>query len=169
MNNHIQSILSTLSKNKVKFVVCGGVALVLHGIERLTMDIDIAVPMDADNLQTLITTLKNIGMTPRAPIPAESLLDPDKRKIMAEEKDALVFTFIDIQNPYKQVDIFIGSDDLYSNLIKDAAAVKIQDAMIDIISIANLIKMIEEIRSPREKDILDIHELQKLLKAKNGE
>jgi len=169
MNNHIQSILSALSKNKVKFVVCGGVALVLHGIERLTMDIDIAVPMDADNLQTLITTLKNIGMTPRAPIPAESLLDPDKRKIMAEEKDALVFTFIDIQNPYKQVDIFIGSDDLYSNLIKDAAAVKIQDAMIDIISIANLIKMKEEMNSPREKDILDIHELQKLLKAKNGE
>jgi hypothetical protein len=168
MNNHIQGILSALSKNKVKFVVCGGVALVLHGIERLTMDIDISVPMDKENLQILISTLKEIGMTPRAPIPAESLLDPEKRKIMAEEKDALVFSFIDIKNPYKQVDIFIGRDDLYSYLVKDATAAQIQDSIIDIISIENLIKMKKEINPQREKDILDINELQKLLKAKDG-
>jgi len=164
MNNHLKTILSALSKNKVKFVVCGGVALVLHGIERLTMDIDISVSMDKENLQTLISTLKEIGMTPRAPIPAESLLDPEKRKIMTEEKGALVFTFIDTKNPYKQVDIFLGKDDLYSYLVKDSVTAKIQDTMIDIISIENLIKMKKEINPPREKDILDIKELQKLLK-----
>ena len=36
------------------------------------------------------------------------------------------------------------------------------------ISIENLIKMKKEINPQREKDILDINELQKLLKAKNG-
>jgi len=168
MNNHLTTILSALSKNKVKFVVCGGVALVLHGIERVTMDIDISVSMDRDNLQTLISTLKELGMVPRAPIPAESLLDPEKRKIMTEEKGALVFTFIDTKNPFKQVDIFLGRDDLYSYLVKDVSVVQIQDAMIDIISVENLIKMKKEIRPPREKDIHDINELQKLLEAKNG-
>jgi len=54
---------------------------------------------------------------------------------------------------------------LFSNLIiKDAVAAQIQDEMIDIISIENLIKMKKEINPPREKDILDIKELQKLLR-----
>jgi predicted nucleotidyltransferase len=167
MNSHLKTILTTLSKNRVKFVVCGGVALVLHGIERVTMDIDISVPMDSENLQGLISTLKELGMTPRAPIPAESLLDPEKRKIMTEEKGALVFTFIDTKNPYKQVDIFLGKDDLYAYLVKDAVAVPIQGTMINIISIEDLINMKKEIKPPRGKDIHDINELQKLLKAKD--
>ena len=168
MDNHLKNILTTLSKKEVKFVVCGGVALALHGIERVTMDIDISVSMDRENLQELISTLKELGMTPRAPIPAESLLDPVKRKIIAEEKGALVFTFIDTENPYKQVDIFLERDDLYSHLVKDAVAVQIQDVMINIISIENLIDMKKEIKPPRGKDIHDIDELQKLLKVKDG-
>jgi hypothetical protein len=169
MSSHLKTILSALSKNKVKFVVCGGVALVLHGIERLTMDIDISVSMDRENLERLIATLKDIGMTPRAPVAAESLLDPEQRKIMIEKKGDLVFTFIDTKNPYKQVDIFIGKDELYSYLVQDADSVQIQNEIIDIISIENLIKMKKEINPPREKDILDIKELQKLLEAKNGD
>jgi hypothetical protein len=132
------------------------------------MDVDISVSMDRENLQMLLSALKEISMTPRAPVPAESLLDPEKRKSMTEEKGALVFTFIDTKNPYRQVDIFLGRDDLYSYLARDAVSVQIQDEIIDIISIENLIKMKKEINPPREKDILDINELQKLLKAKNG-
>ena len=166
MNSHIITILSALAKNKVKFVVCGGVALVLHGIERLTMDIDISVSMDRENLERLISTLKDMGMTPKVPVAPESLLDPKERKWMTEEKGALVFTFIDTKNPYRQVDIFIGKDELYTNLAHDADSVQIQDQIIDIISVENLIKMKKEINPPRDKDIFDIKELQKLLETK---
>jgi predicted nucleotidyltransferase len=162
MNNHLKEILLSLSKNNIKYVVCGGVAVVLHGIERLTMDLDLSVAMDTDNLTILLSVLNELGMVPRVPVPAESLLDPEKRKIMTEEKNALVFTFIDTKNPYRQIDIFIGKDTLYPELIKDAEFINFSGSKIPVISIKNLIEMKRNVKPPRDKDISDIKELLRL-------
>lgn len=40
----IAGLIVDLAKAGVEFVVCGGVACVLHGVERVTMDLDIRVP-----------------------------------------------------------------------------------------------------------------------------
>ncbi len=46
MVNHLELILSELKMQNVRFIVCGGVAAVLHGVERMTMDIDISLDLD---------------------------------------------------------------------------------------------------------------------------
>jgi len=167
MNNHLKEILIALAKGKIKFVICGGVAVVLHGVERLTMDIDIAVSMEEENLYTLIYVMKNLGMSPRVPVPPEALISPEKRKIMCEEKNALVFTFIDLQNPYRQVDIFLGNDNLYNNLIDDASYIDLDGCSIPVISISKLVQMKKEVTPPREKDLSDIRELLKIMDGVN--
>lgn len=167
MNNHLKDILINLSKNNIRFIVCGGVAVVLHGIERLTMDLDLSVSMDTNNLEKLLRILKKLDMVPRVPVPPESLLDPVKRKIMTEEKNALVFTFIDIKNPYRQVDIFLGKDEMYDELFKDAVAVEISGFKIPVISVKKLIMMKQKINPPRDKDISDIKGLMKLAGENN--
>ncbi len=45
MQNHLNEILMVLSEKNVEFVVAGGVAVVLHEVERLTLDLDLAVKM----------------------------------------------------------------------------------------------------------------------------
>lgn len=40
MQNHLKDILKELTERGVQFVICGGVALVLHGVERMTLDLD---------------------------------------------------------------------------------------------------------------------------------
>lgn len=168
MNNHLKEILISLAAAEIKFVICGGVAVVLHGVERLTMDIDLAVSMDQDNLSALIIVMKKIGMTPRVPVPAETLLDPDMRRIMVEEKNALVFTFIDNKNPYRQVDIFLHNENLYNELIEDASVVKISGYEIHVISLNKLILMKKNVNPPREKDLSDIRELTGKMDNENG-
>ncbi len=167
MNNHLKEIIIALAAADIKFIICGGVAVVLHGVERLTMDIDIAVSMEEDNLAKLIIVMNKIGMTPRVPVPAETILNPDMRKIMVEEKNALVFTFIDNRNPYRQVDIFIQNDNLYSELVKDASVIEISGFKIHVISIEKLIQMKETVSPPREKDLSDIRELKKIMDNEN--
>jgi len=167
MNNHLRDILISLASAKVKFVVCGGVAVVLHGVERLTMDIDIAVSMDEDNIYALLTVMKNLGMTPRVPVSPEILLSAEKRRILTEQKNALVFTFIDINNPYRQVDIFLNRDTLYDKLISDADKIQLGGYSIPVISINKLIEMKKEVNPPREKDISDIKELLKIMENGN--
>ena len=43
-------LFRTLQEAGVRYVVVGGLALNLHGIERSTMDIDLAIALDDDNL-----------------------------------------------------------------------------------------------------------------------
>ncbi|MEM4248149.1 MAG: hypothetical protein QXH80_02695 [Candidatus Nanoarchaeia archaeon] len=50
MKNHIKEILLTLSDSGIKYILAGGVAAVIHGVERLTLDIDISIDMQYNKL-----------------------------------------------------------------------------------------------------------------------
>jgi len=161
MNNHLKEILTALARGGVKFVVCGGVAVVLHGVERMTLDLDISMEMSGDNLAKLLKVMKKQGMIPRVPVPAEALLDPEMRRSMIEEKNALVFTFIDPDNPYRQLDLFLGDEHAYDALSRDSEKVLLEGMEIPVISIDRLIEMKRRIDPPREKDISDILHLER--------
>jgi hypothetical protein len=66
--NHLKEIITTLDEDGVRFIICGGVALVLHGIERMTMDIDLAVDMTAQNLRKFLAAMKKLKLKPREPL-----------------------------------------------------------------------------------------------------
>ena len=107
MNNYLREILENLVEQDVKFIICGGVAAVLHGVERMTIDLDISLDLEYTHLEKFLFFIKKMNFVPRVAIPANSILDPLKRKMMVEEKNALVFTFIDPDKPYRQIDIFL--------------------------------------------------------------
>ena len=44
-------LLKMLAEAKVEFVLVGGLAVALHGYQRVTMDVDVVLAMDADNLR----------------------------------------------------------------------------------------------------------------------
>lgn len=52
-----RDLLATLTNADVRFVVIGGVALVLRGSVRLTVDLDVCYARDGDNLQRLADAL----------------------------------------------------------------------------------------------------------------
>ena len=53
-------VLDSFDKNKVEYVLIGGVAMVLQGMERLTRDIDIFVKMDSNNIELLRKSLNSV-------------------------------------------------------------------------------------------------------------
>jgi predicted nucleotidyltransferase len=55
------SVLETLDKEGVEYILIGGVAVILHGIERLTGDIDIFVKMEDENIARLRNALHSIS------------------------------------------------------------------------------------------------------------
>lgn len=66
---------AALERHRVSYLLIGGLAVSLHGIERATMDIDITVAMTEDNLNALIDTARDLNLTPVLPVPLESLKD----------------------------------------------------------------------------------------------
>ena len=57
-----RSLLESLERNEVAFVIVGGIAATLHGSARLTFDLDIAYERSPGNLERLVAAL-----TPFAP------------------------------------------------------------------------------------------------------
>ena len=169
MRNHIKEILFALSDGEVEYVVAGGVAAVLHGVERVTMDIDIAVNMDGGNIDRLTRVAEALGMHPRVPVPLGALKDPESVRIMIEEKHALVFSLIHPHDPLRYLDLFLKPDLSYSVLSQDSVSVQVEGRVIQIVSAKRLLEIKRAIRPPRDKDIMDIRALEAILNHEKHE
>ena len=63
MTNQFQNfiaVIAALNRHQVDYVLVGGVAVILHGLERLTRDIDIFIDSDPDNIDNLKRALHSI-------------------------------------------------------------------------------------------------------------
>ncbi|MEX2588565.1 MAG: hypothetical protein WD334_00080 [Chitinophagales bacterium] len=168
MNNHLEEIIIELANENVSFIISGGVAGVLHGLERMTLDLDISVDRKPENLKRFIAVMKKLNMVPRAPVQPEIFLDDELLNKIAKEKNALVFTFIDIDNPYKQVDIFITKSMGYNVLLEDTEEKEMYGVKIRYLTIEKLIELKQKIEPMRSKDKWDIEELKKILAIKKN-
>jgi hypothetical protein len=143
----------------VEFLVGGGVACVLHGVERITMDIDVAVLMAPENLQRFLGVMERLGLRPRVPIPPQSLLDPAVVRQIVEEKQALVFSFLDPDRPIRHVDLFLRSDLSFESLLPETEWVELGGFRVRILSKRKLLALKLGIQPLRTKDAMDIEYL----------
>ncbi len=168
MRNYLKEIIYALADLRVDFIIGGGVAAVLHGVERITLDLDIALNMEPNNVQKFLGIMSEFAMEPRAPVPAHSLMEPKKVQEMIEEKNAFVFTFIDPQIPFKHVDVFLRKELSFPALMRSSVTVESEGRRLRVVSAEKLIALKEQIDPPRPKDQLDIAELRAIL-CRNGE
>lgn len=168
--SHLVEILCTLSDHHVDFVVAGGVAMVLHGVERTTLDLDVAVSLEPENLRRFLEAMASLCLVPRAPVPAEVILDQQSIADLIREKNALVFTFWSPEEPYRQIDLFLTRENSFDDLVADAYLLEIRARVIRVASRHKLIEMKSRVRPVREKDISDIRALTELeSKARQNE
>lgn len=59
--SQFEKLLANLARSGVDFAVVGGLAVILNGYPRLTVDADILVKKSPENLQNLLDVLKNWG------------------------------------------------------------------------------------------------------------
>jgi hypothetical protein len=162
MRNRLSDTLLALARAEVRFVVAGGVAALLHGVERVTLDIDVALDTEPGNVRRFLEVMEALRLTPRAPVAATVLAEPEARSAMVRDKQALVFTFLDRNDPLWQVDVFLTEDLSYERLIVGADTVLIDGQAVRIAGIETLIELKRRIQPPRPKDVLDLTELERL-------
>ncbi len=157
---YYEDVFRTLEAEGVRFVVVGGVALVLHGVVRLTVDLDLMVEMSRENLTKLIAAMQALGYRPKPPVRAEEFIDPATRKRWKDEKGMQVFSFFHPKEQGKLIDVFVDEPIDYNEVERDKQMIKAQDIKIPIASIRHL-KMLKRI-SARPQDLADIEALETL-------
>ena len=166
MSNHINEILFALTDADVEFVVGGGVAAVLHGVERVTLDIDLALNMEPPNVDKFLRVMQELRLQPRVPVPARDLMSREAVQRMIAEKGALVFSFVDFDRPLRHVDIFLRSNLSFEELSRNAKQVLVENRAIKIMGIGKLLEIKRSILPLRDKDLIDIKQLEKLQAAR---
>lgn len=84
-------LFRALERENVRYLLIGGLALNIHGVERATMDIDLMLAMDTDNLHAFIRAAQELGMQPVAPVLLEDLADTTQVRRWIEEKHMIAF------------------------------------------------------------------------------
>jgi len=54
MLNLLKDVFASLQRHKVRYIVIGGIAAVLHGVPRATFDLDILIDASPDNAKKLL-------------------------------------------------------------------------------------------------------------------
>jgi hypothetical protein len=161
-HSHLIDTLCVLVDSGVQFVVAGGAAMLLYGIKRLTLDLDIAVAPDQSNLWRFISTLRDLKFTPRVPLPAETILNSDLVERLVVEKRAMVFSFWCAEAPYTQIDMFLTRENSFDHLVSDARTVNVSGRAVLVASRVKLIEMKCSVKPIRDKDLSDIMALQRI-------
>ncbi len=160
-----EEILWAFQKQKVKYVLVGGIAVNLLGSLRSTADMDILVEMSNDNLRKVVGILKKRGYRVKQPVDPMGIADEKIRHDWIHNKHMKAFNFYK-EDELKEVDIIIESPLSFEEVTKSAIKMKIDNMVLSVISIDNLIKMKKN--TGRNIDKLDIEELRKVKKLKRA-
>lgn len=155
-----EPIFDALEKSGARYVVVGGVAVVLHGYARLTADLDLVLDWDSPDAAKAIAALTALGLKPRAPVDPLGLVDSKTRKSWREEKGMMVFSLADPNSPLFAVDLFLEPPLPFEELWSRSQVTKIGAVGIRTASIPDLINL--KTKSGRPQDLADIKALEAL-------
>lgn len=153
-------LFSTLARHKVDYLLIGGLAVSLHGVERATMDVDITVAMNPDNLAALIETAKELKLSPVLPVSLESLRDLKLLRQWHEERHLEAFALRSADLAGVTVDVLLFPPVGFSGMASRAAVFRVANTDIQVVSIDDLIALKQAVGRPI--DITDIEHLQRI-------
>ncbi len=161
-----EPIFQALDEAGVRYVVVGGVAVVLRGHVRFTADLDIAVDLTPEPAAKAVAALTAIGLRPRVPVDAADFADPDVRESWAEERGMTVFSMWDPGDPLRSVDLFVREPIDFEEMWNRAEVVSVGDASPRVASIPDLIRL--KRLSGRTQDLADVEALERILDEGDG-
>lgn len=151
---------SGLYRNKVKYLLGGGHAVNIYGVNRSTYDIGILVDLSDKNLTKLLKTVKELKMVPQLPVNITDIKSEKIRNWWINDKNLIVFSLYKQDEPYHIVDIFLKQLINFNELFRRKKIIKYNDFEIYVINKDDLINL--KLTANRKKDMIDIEELRKL-------
>lgn len=160
----LSEIFRALEEANVRYLVVGGVAVVLHGHPRFTADLDLVLDLTPTNASAAIATLQRLDFRPRAPVPAEDFEKDEVRTKWREEKGLTVFSLWSPSYPGTEVDLFVEEPFDFGE-----AWSRRLDAVLDDGTTVHVVGM-DDLRSlkqaaGRPKDLDDVEKLDQIARA----
>jgi len=142
--------IKTLNKSKIRYLVIGGLAVNLHGLHRLTMDLDLMIDLSKDNFDKFVEIMNKIGYETRVP-----RKEWDKHAAIA---------FRNKKEEDKRVDVFLKNPIDFSAAYKKRKVFKVDKLAISCVGFDDLITL--KNKANRVRDWVDVGSLKRMKELK---
>jgi predicted nucleotidyltransferase len=157
----VEAIVKALNDAGVEYLIVGGVAVVAHGYERLTKDLDLVIGLERENIVRGLRVLMAIGYNMRIPVTPEQFADPKLREKWRREKNMVVLQLWSDIHRRTPVDVFVYEPFDFAKEMKRALRVPVfGDELAAIVSYDALLKLKKS--AGRKQDLADVEKLRKL-------
>jgi hypothetical protein len=150
----------------VRYVVVGGMAVVLSGHVRATVDLDVVVDLDPQAAGRAMEALGGLGLLPRVPIAPRDFADPAVREGWIRDKHMQVLSFYDPVHSAREVDVFVAYPLDFELLVEEAVPTRVGAVTVPVAAVHHLVQM--KLAAGRPRDLEDVEALQRLLQRQRG-
>jgi len=154
-------IFKEFNRKKIRYIVCGGIAVNLLDIPRMTYDVDILLEMKDENLKKYLALLGKWKFKPKIPVCMMDFADGKKRGEWVKEKKLKAFNLYNLKWVISEIDVLIDVPVDYEKAKKNVVYRFARGVKIPVISVKDLIKMKKG--ANRKQDEADIRYLKKKL------
>lgn len=157
-----QKLFKTLNQYKVNYLICGGMAVNIYGIPRMTADIDIILDFEENNLLNFENALKLLLYQNSIPVSIRNFLNKDERKKAVSEKNLIAYSYYNSISGFVTLDVLLDTPIEFSELWKNRSERDLGNLVVNIIGIEDLISLKKY--ANRIQDQNDVLLLSKLIK-----
>ncbi|MEW5875473.1 MAG: nucleotidyl transferase AbiEii/AbiGii toxin family protein [Candidatus Zixiibacteriota bacterium] len=154
----LRSVMESLDREGVRFLVAGGLAVNAHGLLRVTADVDLIVQLAPDNIRKAFAALERLGYRPLVPVTVDGFADAKTREGWVRSKGMRVLQFFSDRHRSVTVDVFVEEPFVFDDEYDQSLQKELPDGIVvRFVSLRTLLRMKQEAGRPR--DLQDIEEL----------
>jgi hypothetical protein len=146
-------LMRALEAGRVGYAIAGGFAVVMHGVPRMTFDLDILVDDDDANMHRLVEVFEQEGFQPRLPVALRELADSSARQRWIEERNLIAFTVTHPTRIMEEVDVVLVAPVTWPEIAASLLFREIEGVRVPVVG-RSLLRRIK-LATGREKDRAD--------------
>ena len=158
----LKEVFQALAGEEVRYLVVGGLAVNVHGLRRLTQDLDIVIQLVPQNVERAFKAMHRAGYRPNVPVTAEQLGNEQIRQSWVRDKGMQVLNFLSAAHPATPVDVFVSEPFSFDEEFARSVVKPFDGIEVRVVSLETLIRMKESVG--RAQDRIDVENLKLRLK-----
>lgn len=153
-------LFEELYNRKVKYLLCGGLATNLYGLQRMTADIDLIIDLEENNLKAFKLVMENLNYKASIPVDIVELANSEKLQYYKTQKNLIAYSYFNLKKEFVQVDVITEFPYHFNEMW---GRKKVDTAMgfeLNVIELNDLIEM--KTQAGRDQDLTDVEYLKRL-------
>ncbi len=155
-------LFKKLEQQRIHYLICGGLAVNIYGIPRMTADIDLLLDFTDENVDNFENAIKVLMYQSRIPVSLKTFVNKKERQQAVKDKNFFAYSYFNSRSNYMSLDVLMDVPLIFEEMWNKKESRQVDGILVNLVSVEDLIKLKQY--ANRKQDIDDVILLSKLIK-----